>query len=224
MEPVLLLIVNIILYIFLLFINFRFKISNEKKIESYRNENRETLELFRDELFRKNRRFELRYDIYKGFASELPRIHWVITQFDLTKLAAAFERIWFNRVLVENFYGKKVKKILEDFNIITSEIGKKRDKINAEISKIMWERAEIEQQKKYFQIISSSPPQSMDEIYKRMELETTIKIKDKENFKRQTKIISDLISEIKDALNRVYPYCEKVLKEMSNELKEEYKL
>lgn len=224
MNQVLLLTANIILYLILLLINFLFKNSFDRKIDNYRTENVKTIEMFRDELFKKNRRFELKYDIYKGFAWSLPQIHWIVTQFDLAKLTESFEKIWYWRVLVSNFYGEEVKKKLEIFRDEVIEIQKKRDKINIELNNISWERVEIEEQKKYLNIIFSTEPKDVKEIFDRISLEVETKIKDKTNFQKQTEIITGLMKEIKSAFEKIYPLCEDLLITMSAELKEAYQL
>lgn len=225
METAFLLIANIILYSILIFINFKFKNLFDRKLENYRTENTKTIEMFRDELFKKNRRFELKYDIYKGLAKALPQIHWVITQFDWGKLTEAFENLWFWRSLVSNFYGKNVKKELDSFRDEATKIQKKRDELNIELNKVSWERVEIEEQKRrYMNIISSAKPKDFKEIMDRILIETQIKTRDEEILKKQIEAIVKLFNGIKSDFEKIYPLCEKLLIAMAVELKEEYQL
>ena len=55
MNQILLLTANIILYLILLFVNFIFQNSFNKKIENFRIEGAKALDMFRDELLKKTR-------------------------------------------------------------------------------------------------------------------------------------------------------------------------
>lgn len=224
MDLILLLIINIFLYSILILIHFLFKHSFDRKLENYRTENTKTIDLFRDELFKKSRRFELKYDIFKGLAYYVPKVHWVITQFDWERFYKVYEDISYQVYLVRNFYGKEVQKKLEPLGKEAKEISERRTKINEELNKISVERFEIEQQKKYLNMIYSTEPKTYKEIFDRVTLEAKIEIKDKDNFIKQTSIIAELMKEIKSALEKIYPLFEQILTSMANELKEEYQL
>jgi len=66
MSQITLLIINAILYLVILLFIYYLRNHFDEKIENYRTENVKAIEMFRDELFRKSRRFELKYDIFKG--------------------------------------------------------------------------------------------------------------------------------------------------------------
>jgi hypothetical protein len=223
-NQILLLAANIILYLILLVINLRFKHSFDMKLERHRIENQQTVELFRDELFKKSRRFELKYEMFKNFTWSLIQIHWLITQIDWNKMVESLDNVYYQGTLVSNFYGKIVNEKLTALVQKGNSITAKRNEINEELKKISWEKFEIEEQKKYMNILLQTKPQNLEEIMNRIRIETTIKVKDEENFKKYSGTIAKLMKEITDSLIAIYPLCQDLVTALASELKEEYQI
>lgn len=224
MNQILLLTANIILYLVLLFVHFIFQNSFNKKIENFRVEGAKALDMFRDELLKKTRRFELKYEIFKGFSWNYSQVHWLITRIDWGKVFECFENLYYQGILVSNFYGQDVQEKLTAFGNKLSEITDKRNSLDSEFQKLSMEKAEVEEQKKYLNIISSVEARDYKELYERISLETRIKLKDEAIFEKQTEIISKIIKEIQDAFKEVYTLGQSVLIAMASELKDEYKI
>ena len=224
MNQITLLIINFILYCIILFFIYRLKNHFDKKMENYRAENVKAIEMFRDELFRKSRRFELKYEIFKGITWALSQIHWLITRIDWEKIFKASENILYQTALVSNFYGEDVNKKLNELGALVKDIMENRTALDNKLNQISWEKAELEEQKKYLNIISSSEPKNYEEIINRIKLETKIKIKDEQIFKEQTEIISKILNDVTASFIKVGTLVEALLISMASELKEEYKL
>jgi len=223
-EQIFLLIINIILYLILLLINLTTRHAFNRKLEGYRTQNERTIALFRDELFKKNRRFELKFDIYKGLARKIPQIHWVITQFDWLRMTEAFENIWYQRVLVENFYGDEVRAKVKEIGEILNSIQQKRQKINQDLEAIFFEKMQIDWLKQRLNAILSTPPKNVGEIIERVAIDADINIKDQVNYNKLVDGIKRLTEEIQSSYAEVYPHCEQLLASMAMELKTEYGL
>lgn len=224
MEQITLLIVNTVLYVIILLFIYHLRNHFDKKIEDYRTDNVRAIEMFRDELFRKSRRFELKYEIFKGITWALSQIHWLITRIDLEKIFKASENILYQTALVSNFYGDDVKNKLSELEGLLKEILEKRNALENKLNQIFLERAELEEQRKYLNIISSSEPKNYEEIINRIQLETKIKIKDEQIFKEQTEIISKILNDMTNSFIKVGKLVEALLISMASELKEEYQL
>lgn len=224
LESILILLINIALYIVLLCINLGTKHAFDTKLDDYRKENIKTIEVFKDELFKKNRRFELKFDIYKGFAWKIPQIHWVITQFDCVRLTEAFENIWYQRVLVENFYGQDAKSKIRELREVLKSVQEKRGKINADLGTIFLEKMHIDQLRQRLNAILFTPPQNLVEIINRVSVDYDLNIRDRNNYDSQVRGIKGLMEEIQASFEKIYPLCEQLLACMANELKAEYEL
>ena len=224
MNQIILLIINAILYLAILLFIYYLRNHFDKEMENYRIENIKTVEMFRDELFRKSRRFELKYEIFKGITWALSQIHWLITRIDWGKLFQAYENMVYQTALVANFYGEDVNNKLNELGALLKEISEKRTALDSKLNNISWEKAELEEQKKYLNIISSAEPKNYEDIISRIQLETKIKIKDEQIFKDQTEIISKILKDMIDSFNKVSTLGKALLISMASELKEEYKL
>jgi len=224
MDQIILLSANIILYVILFLLICLFRNHFDKKMENYRTENVRAIEMFRDELFRKSRRFELKYDIFKGITRALSQIHWLITRIDWEKIFKASENILYQTSLVSNFYGDDVKNKLNELGGLLKEILEKRNALENKLNQIFLEKVEIEEQKKYLNIISSTEPENYEEIINRIRLETKIKIKDDQIFKERTEIISKILNDMTNSFIKVGKLAETLLISMASELKEEYQL
>jgi len=216
----LLLVASIILNIIILL----FQNSLSKKLENYRTEGAKAIDIFRNELLKKTRRFELKYEIFKGFSWRNSQVHWLITRIDWGKVLEFFENIYYQGILVSSFYSKDVQKKLTDYSNKLSEIVGKRNILDNEFQKLSIEKAEVEEQKKYFDIITSVEAKDFKELYKRISLETRIKLIDEAIFKKQTETMSKIIKEMQDSFKEMYTVGEKVLISMAKELKDEYKI
>ncbi|TKJ30305.1 hypothetical protein CEE39_08365 [bacterium (candidate division B38) B3_B38] len=118
MDQITLLIVNTVLYVIILLFIYHLRNHFDKKIEDYRTDNIRAIEMFRDELFRESRRFELKYEIFKGITWALSQIHWLITRIDWGKLFQAYENMEYQTALVANFYGEDVNNKLNELGAL----------------------------------------------------------------------------------------------------------
>lgn len=224
MNQILLLLLLLVASIILNIIILLFQNSLSKKLENYRTEGAKAIDIFRNELLKKTRRFELKYEIFKGFSWRNSQVHWLITRIDWGKVLEFFENIYYQGILVSSFYSKDVQKKLTDYSNKLSEIVGKRNILDNEFQKLSIEKAEVEEQKKYFDIITSVEAKDFKELYKRISLETRIKLIDEAIFKKQTETMSKIIKEMQDSFKEMYTVGEKVLISMAKELKDEYKI